>query len=51
MKKIYLKPETISIAVSIENMILAGSEKMTVSGTTNNTSDLLSREADWDDED
>ena len=45
MKKNYLKPETMWMNIEIQQMVC---ESLEVNGTTNQESDLLSRERDWD---
>lgn len=49
MKKNYQQPNTIIIKVSMQSMIAATG--LGLEGTTDKTSDLLSREKGWDDDD
>ena len=50
MKKTYINPEIVIVKIATQQM-LAGSG-LGISGETNNTGDLLSRDYDdWDDED
>ena len=46
MKKNYLKPEAFITKIEMQQMVCTSME---VNGETNQESDLLSRESDWDD--
>ena len=50
MKKNYMQPNTLIVQLKMHSMIAASPTTPGIGGTTSSTSDLLSRERGWDDE-